>query len=309
MPQVTFQLLPVLQGGEGLEVDTEMNEGITVNYVDADNSWTLVQKRKKRKVKKDSQEEKWNAQQRENFLRFGDIYKGEPYINYRNVDVGPPVANIPLQQSVAQPPVVQVIPPPPAIPAPVQHPPIIAAAPPPPIIIVTPPPERAAPVGQKRPGLEAIPEEDEEEEEQPELQGAGYRSPASSSSASSPNASFNNEDYRTPLDTPACPARKSGSPFGARGEAFLAELERLALASATDFPGRKLEVHTNEGGEGAAKVLGAAKPFPRQLAEAGPPSQRTRQMQKDLEQTLLKRYEESKALEKKKKKEIKKEQP
>ncbi len=177
---------------------------------------------------------------------------------------------------MAQPPIVQTIPPPPAIPAPVQHLPVIAAAPPPPIIIVTPPPERAAPVGQKCPGLEAILEEDEEEEEQPEPQGAGYRSPASSSaasSASSPNASFTNEDYRTPLDTPARPARKSRSPFGARGEAFLAELERLALASATDFPGWKLEVHTNEGGGGAAKFFGATKPFSHQLAEAGPPSQ------------------------------------
>ncbi len=58
MPQVTFQPLPVLQGGEGLEVDNEMNEGITVNYVDADNSWTLVQRRKKKKLKKDSQDEK-----------------------------------------------------------------------------------------------------------------------------------------------------------------------------------------------------------------------------------------------------------
>ncbi len=56
MPQVTFQPLPVLQGGEGLEVDNEMNEGITVNYVDVDNSWTLVQKCKKKKLKKDSQE-------------------------------------------------------------------------------------------------------------------------------------------------------------------------------------------------------------------------------------------------------------
>jgi hypothetical protein len=46
------------------------------------------------------------------------------------------------------------------------------------------------------------------------------------------------------------------------------------------------------------------------LAEAGPPSQRTWQMEKDLEKTLLKRYEEAKALEKKKKREkaIKKEQ-
>ena len=43
--------------------------------------WTLVQRRKKKKVKKDNQEEKWNAQQTENFLRFGDIYRGEPYKN------------------------------------------------------------------------------------------------------------------------------------------------------------------------------------------------------------------------------------
>jgi hypothetical protein len=40
MPQVMFQPLPVLQRGEGLEVDrneNETNEGITVNYFDADN--------------------------------------------------------------------------------------------------------------------------------------------------------------------------------------------------------------------------------------------------------------------------------
>jgi hypothetical protein len=47
------------------------------------------------------------------------------------------------------------------------------------------------------------------------------------------------------------------------------------------------------------------------LAEAGPPSQRTRQMEKELEKMLLKRYKEAKAFEQKKKKEkmIKKEQP
>ena len=100
MPQITFHPVPVLQGREGLEVDrneNETNEGNTVNYVNADNLWTLVQRHKKKKVKKDNQEEKWNAQQKENFLRFGDIYRGEPYKNYCNVNVGPPVANIPLQ--------------------------------------------------------------------------------------------------------------------------------------------------------------------------------------------------------------------
>jgi hypothetical protein len=199
----------------------------------------------------------------------------------------------------------------------VQPPPVAAGAHPLPVIIVTPPPKPAAQIGQYYPGLEAIPEDEQEEEEedekQPEPQGAGYRSPAFSSSSASPtetpNTSFTDEVYSTPPDTPAHPARKSGTPFGTRGEAFLAELERLALASSTNSPGRKPEIHTDEGGEGATKVFGATKSFPHQLAEAGPPSLRTRQMQKDLEKTLLKRYEESKALEKKKRKEIKKEQP
>jgi hypothetical protein len=181
-----------------------------------------VQRRKKKKVKRDSQEEKWNAQQRENFLCFGDIYKGEPYKNYSNVDVGPPVANIPLQQPVAQPHVVQIIPPPPAFPAPVQPPPVIAAAPPPPIIVITPPPKPAAQGGQKCPGLEAIPEEDEEEDE-PQPQGAGYRSPDSSSSSSASNDSFTGEDYDTAPNTPAQQPKDPRSPFGARGDDLLTE--------------------------------------------------------------------------------------
>jgi hypothetical protein len=56
---------------------------------------------------------------------------------------------------------------------------------------------------------------------------------------------------------------------------------------------------------------GTSKPIQHFLAKARPPLQRTRQMEKELEKTLLKRYEEAKALEKKKKKGkgIKKEQP
>ncbi len=76
-----FSRCHVLQRGQGLEVDrneNETNEGITVNYVDSDNSWTLVQRRKKRKVNKDNQEEKWNAQQKENFLRFVTFTGGSP---------------------------------------------------------------------------------------------------------------------------------------------------------------------------------------------------------------------------------------
>jgi hypothetical protein len=71
------------------------------------------------------------------------------------------------------------------------------------------------------------------------------------------------------------------------------------------------EIPPDSGGEGAAKIPGATKPLQHLLAEVGPSSQRTQQMKKELEKTLLKRYKEAKALEKKKKKEkeIKKEQP
>jgi hypothetical protein len=53
--------------------------------------------------------------------------------------------------------------------------------------------------------------------------------------------------------------------------------------------------------------LGPQESFPHLLARGGPPSEHTRQMKEDLEKTLLKRYDEAKALEKKKKKDIKKE--
>jgi hypothetical protein len=103
--------------------------------------------------------------------------------------------------------------------------------------------------------------------------------------------------------------KRPQKPFGARGNDLLMEFRRLAFTPDAITPGRKYEIPIEERGEGAAKIPGAEKPLQHQLADAGPPSQRTRQMQKDLEKTLLKRYEESKALEKKKKKEIKKEQP
>jgi hypothetical protein len=85
----------------------------------------------------------------------------------------------------------------------------------------------------------------------------------------------------------------------------------LAISADADFQQRENKVPPDARGEGAAKVPGSSKLFQHGLAEAGPPSQRTRQMEKDLEKMLLKRYEETKALEKKKKKEkaIKKEQP
>jgi hypothetical protein len=83
----------------------------------------------------------------------------------------------------------------------------------------------------------------------------------------------------------------------------------LAFTPDANTPGRKYEIPADERREEAAKIPRAEKSFQHELADVGPPSQRTRQMQKDLEKMLLKRYKESKALEKKKRKEIKKEQP
>ncbi len=197
--------------------------------------------------------------------------------------MGPPFANIPLQQPVAQPPaVVQGIPPPPAVPAPVQLPPVVAGGPPLPVIIVTPPSQPAAQGGQKYPGLEAIPEEDEEEDE-PQPQGAGYRSPTSSSSLSS--ASDNTltaEDFDTAPSTPAPRPKDPESPFGARGDDLLTEFWHLVFTPDANTPRRKYEIPADERREGAAKVPGAEKSFQHELANVGPPSQRTLQMQNDL---------------------------
>ncbi len=71
MPQVTFQPLPVLQEGEELEeeeIEKDINSSVTVNFVTGEDSWILVQWCKKNKVIKDSKNEKWNVQQRQNGL-------------------------------------------------------------------------------------------------------------------------------------------------------------------------------------------------------------------------------------------------
>jgi hypothetical protein len=214
-------------------------------------------------------------------------------------DVGPPVANIPLQQQVVQPPVVQ---PPIPAPAPGQLQPAAILAPQLPQGVVAPPPDELAQGGQFNPKLEAIPEEDEEEQEdETEPQGAGYRSLSSSSSSASSDT-LTPETYGTPPDTPDRRDKLRGSPFGSKGDTLLDDLRRLALRADADTPGRHGKIPFNEGGEGLTKIPGAEKLLQHELAEAGPPSQRTRQMQKDLEKTLLKRYEENKALEKKRKK-------
>ncbi len=203
---------------------------------------------------------------------------------------------------------------PPAIPAPVQPPPVVAGAHPLPVIIITPLPQPGAQIGQEHPRLEAIPEEEEEEDEEenePQPQGADYRSPSSSSSSSSAASddTLTADDFATAPSTPAPQPKDPNSPFGARGDDLLSQFRRLAFTPDADTPGRKYKIPVNKRGEGAVKIPRPEKFVQHELADVGPPSQRTRQMQKDLEKTLLKRYEESKALEKKKRKEIKKEQP
>ncbi len=69
MPQISFDPLPVLKEGEGLEE----NEDVAISIVDGRNSWTVVQRRKTNKKKKDTLSEKWTKQQKDNFEHFGDI--------------------------------------------------------------------------------------------------------------------------------------------------------------------------------------------------------------------------------------------
>jgi len=104
MPQITFDPLPVLKEGEGLEE----NDNVTINIVDEHNSWTVVKRNKKNKKKKDTASEKWNKQQKENFEKFGDIWYQEPYENYRVADHDTPAAQAPQPQAqVQQQPVLQ----------------------------------------------------------------------------------------------------------------------------------------------------------------------------------------------------------
>ncbi len=154
MPQVAFHLLPVFQEGEELiddENENKVNDGVTVNFVNGVKSWMLVQRCKKKKVKKDNKNERWNKQQQEYFQRYGNIYRQEPYKSYRNVDIAPSVANMPLQQRV-QLPAVQpnILPAPPAVAAPL----------PIPLIIISLLPQPMTPDSCKRLQLKGIPEED-----------------------------------------------------------------------------------------------------------------------------------------------------
>jgi hypothetical protein len=106
IPQVTIELLPVLEEGEGLENEIG-HEEISINIVNGDNSWTVVQKKKKKNIKSDLSG-KFNKQQKEDFEHFGDIYYQEPYKSYHAVNITPSVTNVPLQQPVPNLPLQQL---------------------------------------------------------------------------------------------------------------------------------------------------------------------------------------------------------
>jgi hypothetical protein len=134
LPQVVFQPLTVLREGEGLEdIENAAHDKVTINIVNGQNSWTLVQRKKNRK-KKDNLSRKWNKQQRLNFECFGDK---EPFENYHAADTTPPAVNLPLQQHVQQPVAGQPPPPQPTLlPLPQSAPQALPL----PLIAVTPPP-------------------------------------------------------------------------------------------------------------------------------------------------------------------------
>ena len=262
------------------EIENDNAQSVTVNFVTGEDSWTLVQKRKKKRTNKNNKSEKWNAQQRRNFVRYGDIYQGEPYKNYRNVDIGPPLAIAQPQQQVAPQPAAQpqqLYPPiplpyiPPQAPAQPAQAPAAAAQQqlPPPLIVVMPPPQPFAPIGRKHHRFEAIPtipEEDEEDEpretHRPRLADPSPSPRRSTSSTSSDSTG----DFNTPPSSP----RKAERGRGSKGEEISSALRCLAISADADFQQRENKVPPDTRGEGAAKVPGSSKLFQHGLAEAVP---------------------------------------
>jgi hypothetical protein len=156
-----------------LEGENVLRNEVTINIVNNENSWTVVQRKKKNKKKRDSGDKKWNKQQKENFVCFGDIWYQEPYKEYQEAETSTPVANVPQpQQQLQQHPVLQqqpaqqpqqplhllqppiVLPPQPPALQPLQPtllpPPVVPQNPPPQIIITPPLPGRTLEV-QKSP--------------------------------------------------------------------------------------------------------------------------------------------------------------
>jgi hypothetical protein len=145
MPQVAFQLLPVLQEGERLEIEeneNEVNDDVTIHIIYGQDSWTSVQRQKKKMMKVKNSKEKILS----SLVTYGIR---SPMRTARQ-----PMSHMPLQQhvqlSALQPSLLPTL--------------TTAVAPSLPLIlliVVTPPTCQATPEGQKHHRLEAIPEEEE----------------------------------------------------------------------------------------------------------------------------------------------------
>jgi hypothetical protein len=168
--------------------------------------------------------------------------------------------------------------------------------PPAPKIVITPPPHQRTPTIQKR-RLEAIPEDDEatgsrrpkiEAEDVPEAQGAA---------GGGPPKTLDQLGRRGREDSDSDTDERLRDVFEKLNLTPEHELFVASPASSEDeFPVFKTAPST-------PTTPKPAPPSPKG-AQAGPPSQRTRQMEKDFANTLYKRALEAEALEKKKKKEL-----
>ena len=316
MPQISYAPLPVLNKGG----DLEGNNDVAINIVDEHSSWTVVKKKKPNK--KFSNNLKWNKQQKKNFEQFGDPWYQEPYEHYHAASHDTPVAGHPQPQQqqhqpvLQQQPVVQpqplLLPPqqpavlPPQIPvgqpvqpAPVQPQPIAPVAVP--QIIITPPPPERTPKVQKR-RLPAIPEEDEATAtRRPKVENPDTPTAASSPGGSPPQAHVRLGRQRH-QDTTEHDDDRLREVFEQLNLTPEFELLHASPASSDDEA-----INTNVKIEPRSPIT--PKPvFPSPPgATGGPPSQRTRQMEKDFANTQYKRLLEAEALEKKKRKELAKE--
>ncbi len=202
----------------------------------------------------------------------------------------PPV--LPPQHSVVVPP--QLLPAQPIQAAPLQPP--QAAHPAIPNIVITPPLPQRTPKVQKR-RLEAIPEENEE---------TGARRPKLEAEDVSPTQGAAGGGFSPTLEQLGRQGREdSDSDPDERLRDVFAKLNltpehELLIASPASSEDESPISKT------APSTPSAPKPAPPSSkgAQAGPPSQRTRQMEKDFANTQYKRLLEAEALEKKRKKEL-----
>jgi hypothetical protein len=281
--------------------------------------------RKRRKTKKYSNTVKWTKQQKKNFEQFGDPWYQEPYKYYHAATHSTPVAvpPQPQQQQQQQPqpvlqqqPVVQLQP---LLPLPQQpivlppqlpvgqliQPALVQPQPAAPVavpqIIVTPPPLDRTPNVQKR-WIPTIPEEDEATAtRQPKVENPDFPAAASSPGGSPPQAHIR------------LGWQRHRDPAGDDDDRLREVFEQLNLTTEFELLEASPTSSDDEPASSAFKIEPQSPTTPKRAppsplgATGGPPSQRTRQMEKDFANTHYKWLLEAEALEKKKRKELAKE--